>query len=42
MQEGQIWEGMMFAAHHKLNNFVTILDYNKMQSDNYNSKIIKT
>ena len=41
MQEGQIWEGMMFAAHHKLNNFVTILDYNKMQSDNYNSKIIK-
>ena len=40
MQEGQIWEGLMFAAHHKLNNFVTILDYNKLQSDNFNKNII--
>jgi transketolase len=40
MQEGQIWEGLLFAAHHKLKNLVTILDYNKLQSDNFNKNII--
>ena len=40
MQEGQIWEGLMMAAQHKLRNFVTILDYNKLQSDNFNKKKI--
>ena len=40
MQEGQIWEGLMFAAQHKLKNFVAILDYNKLQSDNFNKNII--
>lgn len=40
IQEGQIWEGAMFAAHHKLSNLCTIIDYNKMQSDNLNENII--
>jgi len=40
MQEGQIWEGLMFAAQHKLKNFVAILDFNKIQSDNFNKNII--
>jgi len=40
MQEGQIWEGLMLAAQHKLRNLVIILDYNKLQSDNFNKKII--
>tara|TARA_B100000900_G_C20405179_1_gene644426 strand:- start:64 stop:855 length:792 start_codon:yes stop_codon:yes gene_type:complete len=40
MQEGQIWEGVMFSAQQKLDNLVTILDYNKIQSDNFNKKII--
>ena len=40
MQEGQIWEGLMFSAQHKLKNFVAILDYNKLQSDNFNKNII--
>lgn len=40
MQEGQIWEGIMFAAQHKLRNLVAILDYNKLQSDNFNKNII--
>lgn len=31
--EGQIWEGAMFGAFHKLDNFVAIVDYNKLQSD---------
>lgn len=41
MQEGQIWEALMFAAHHKLKNFVSILDYNKLQSDDFNKNIIE-
>lgn len=30
--EGSNWEAMMFAAHHKLDNLVAIVDYNKIQS----------
>jgi transketolase len=30
--EGSIWEAAMFAAHHKVNNLVAIIDYNKIQS----------
>ncbi len=32
MDEGSNWEALMFAAHHKLDNFVGIIDYNKLQS----------
>ncbi len=32
MQEGQIWEAMMQAAHYKLNNLILIIDYNKLSS----------
>jgi transketolase len=32
MDEGSNWEAMMFAAHHKLDNLVAIIDYNKLQS----------
>ncbi len=31
-QEGSIWEGIMFASHHKLDNLVAIVDHNKLQS----------
>jgi len=30
--EGSIWEAILFAAHHKLNNLVVIMDYNKLQA----------
>lgn len=30
--EGSNWEAAMFAAHHKLDNLVAIVDYNKIQS----------
>jgi len=30
--EGSTWESALFAAHHKLDNLVAILDYNKIQS----------
>ncbi len=40
LQEGEVWEGAMFAAHHQVANLCAIIDYNKMQSDNLNSNII--
>ena len=40
IQEGEVWEGAMFAAHHKLSNLCAILDYNKLQSDDSNSNIM--
>ena len=30
--EGSIWEAAMFAPHHKLDNLIAIVDYNKIQS----------
>lgn len=30
--EGSNWEAFLFAAHHKLDNLVAIIDYNKIQS----------
>lgn len=30
--EGSVWEAAMFAAHHKLDNLVAIIDYNKIQA----------
>lgn len=32
LAEGSNWEAMMFAAHHKLDRLVAIIDYNKLQS----------
>jgi len=32
LDEGSNWEAFMFAAHHKLDNLVVIIDYNKLQS----------
>ena len=33
IQEGQVWEASMFAAHRKLDNFVAIVDNNGLQID---------
>jgi transketolase len=41
LQEGEIWEGAMCAAHHKLDNFCAIIDYNKLQSDARNDSIMR-
>jgi transketolase len=32
-QEGQIWEGVMAAAHYKLDNLCAVIDYNRKQID---------
>ena len=33
IQEGQVWEAMMFAAHYKLDNLVVMIDNNNLQID---------
>ena len=33
LQEGQIWEAAMFAAHHKVDNIISTVDYNNRQID---------
>ena len=38
--EGQVWEAGMFAAHHKLDNLVTICDYNKLQIDGTTEEVM--
>ena len=30
--EGSVWEAAMFSSHHKLDNLIAIIDYNKIQS----------
>lgn len=37
--EGQVWEGALFAAHHKIDNLITFLDCNKKQLDGYTKDI---
>ena len=32
LDEGSNWEAAMFAAHHRLDNLIAIIDYNKLQS----------
>jgi transketolase len=32
LNEGPIWEGALFAAHHRLDNFMTIVDENRFQA----------
>lgn len=33
LQEGQNWEALMFAAHHKVDNIIATIDYNGQQID---------
>lgn len=37
-QEGQVWEAADIASKYKLDNFVAILDYNKLQQFGWNGK----
>ena len=38
--EGQIWEGAMFAGFQKLSNLVAFTDYNKQQLDGFSKDIL--
>lgn len=38
--EGQVWEAAMFAAHHKLNNLIAVVDANGAQYDGKTQDIL--
>ncbi len=40
LQEGQIWEASMSAAHYKLDNLTFILDHNGLQIDGANDEVM--
>ena len=39
--EGSVWEAVMFANHFRLNNLVAIVDYNHMQSLDFNGNTLE-
>jgi transketolase len=41
LQEGEVWEAAMAAAHHRLGNLCAMIDYNKLQSDACNDAIMR-
>jgi len=40
LQEGQIWEALMFAAHHKVDNLIATIDWNGQQIDGPTEQVI--
>ena len=40
LDEGQVWEGALFANHFKLGNFIVFIDHNKQQLDGYTKDIM--
>ncbi|MFM7155434.1 MAG: transketolase [Bacteroidota bacterium] len=40
LQEGQCWEAIMFAAHHKVDNLIVTVDWNGQQIDGSNDDVI--
>ncbi|HZE20892.1 MAG TPA: transketolase [Desulfobaccales bacterium] len=40
VQEGQIWEAAMTAAHYRLDNLVAILDRNRLQIDGHTAEVM--
>jgi transketolase len=41
LNEGTTWESLLFAAHHHLDNLITIVDYNKIQSLDFAKNVLK-
>jgi transketolase len=40
IQEGQNWEALMFAAHHKIDNLIVTIDYNGQQIDGSTKEVM--
>ncbi|MFM2146725.1 MAG: hypothetical protein RL732_1561 [Bacteroidota bacterium] len=40
LQEGQIWEAALFAAHHKVDNLIATVDWNGQQIDGPTQKVM--
>jgi transketolase len=41
LDEGQNWEAIMFAAHHKVDNLIATIDWNGQQIDGPTDKVMK-
>lgn len=42
IEEGEVWEAAMFAAHYKLDNLTAFLDYNGLQIDGEITKVMNS
>ncbi len=42
LDEGQNWEAIMFAAHHKVDNLISTIDWNGQQIDGPTKKVLNT
>lgn len=40
LQEGQVWEAIMFAAHNKVDNLISTIDWNGQQIDGPTDKVM--
>lgn len=40
LQEGQIWEAVLFAAHHRIDNLIATVDWNGQQIDGPTEKVM--
>lgn len=40
LDEGQVWEAVMFAAHHKIDNLISTVDWNGQQIDGPTDKVM--
>lgn len=40
LQEGQNWEALMFAAHHRVDNLIAIVDFNGQQIDGPTNQVL--
>jgi transketolase len=40
LQEGQIWEAVLFAAHNKVDNLIVTVDWNGQQIDGSNDEVL--
>ena len=40
LDEGQVWEAIMFAAHHKVDNLISTVDWNGQQIDGPTDKVM--
>ncbi|MFI5129072.1 MAG: transketolase [Chitinophagales bacterium] len=40
LDEGQIWEAIMFAVHHKIDNLISTVDWNHQQIDGTTEKVM--
>lgn len=42
MDEGQVWEAALFAAHHRLDNLTALVDVNRIQNDTFVADTLET